>query len=123
MKCAPAGNRTRDPLVRNQTPYPLRHSVPLVAAIVSEKATVFTFSYRKAKATKFDLAVKKVEVTPGSTFEQAMMGSSPRCYIPTFVEIDPPVLEKIFEVFFTLYGHGGHLSCVIHMPQTKFCNP
>ena len=29
-----------------------------VAAIVSEKSTVFTFSYRKAKVTKFDLAVK-----------------------------------------------------------------
>ena len=29
-----------------------------LAAIVSEKSTVFTFSYRKAKVTKFDLAVK-----------------------------------------------------------------
>ena len=29
-----------------------------MAAIVSEKSTVFTFSYRKAKVTKFDLAVK-----------------------------------------------------------------
>ena len=29
-----------------------------LAAIVSEKFTVFTFSYRKAKVTKFDLAVK-----------------------------------------------------------------
>ena len=29
-----------------------------LAAIVSEKNTVFTFSYRKAYATKFDLAVK-----------------------------------------------------------------
>ena len=32
------------------------------AAIVSEKFTVFTFSYRKAQVTKFDLAVKKVKV-------------------------------------------------------------
>ena len=30
----------------------------LMAAIVSEKSTVFTFSHRKAKVTKFDLAVK-----------------------------------------------------------------
>ena len=30
----------------------------LLAAIVSEKSTVFTFSYRKAYVTKFDLAVK-----------------------------------------------------------------
>ena len=28
------------------------------AVIVSEKSTVYTFSYRKAYATKFDLAVK-----------------------------------------------------------------
>ena len=29
-----------------------------LAAMVSEKSTVFTFSYRKAYVTKFDLAVK-----------------------------------------------------------------
>ena len=29
-----------------------------LAAIVSEKSTVFTFSYRKALVAKFDLAVK-----------------------------------------------------------------
>ena len=29
-----------------------------LAAIVSEKSTVFTFSYRKAQVTNFDLAVK-----------------------------------------------------------------
>ena len=29
-----------------------------LAAIVSEKSTVFTFSYGKARVTKFDLAVK-----------------------------------------------------------------
>ena len=29
-----------------------------LAAIVSEKSTVFTFSYRKAQIKKFDLAVK-----------------------------------------------------------------
>ena len=68
-----------------------------MAAIVSEQSTVFTFFYRKAKVTNFDLAVKKVKVTPGSLFEQAMMDRSPRCFIPTFVEIGPPVPEKIFE--------------------------
>ena len=48
--------------------------------------------------TKFDLAVKYVKVTPGSSFEQTMMGLSPRCYIPSFVEIGLPVPEKkIFE--------------------------
>ena len=29
-----------------------------LVAIVAKKSTVFTFSYRKAKVTKFDLAVK-----------------------------------------------------------------
>ena len=42
-----------------------------------------------------------------------MMGRSPRCYIPSFVKIGPPVLEKkIFEGFFTIYGHSGHLGHV-----------
>ena len=71
-----------------------------VAAIVSEKSTVYPFSYRKASVTKFDRAVKKIKGTPGSSFEQTMMGRSPRCYIPTFVEIGLPVPEKkIFEGF------------------------
>ena len=30
--------------------------------------------------------------------------------------------EKI-QGFFTIYGHGGHLGCVTHMPLTKFRNP
>ena len=47
------------------------------AAIVSEKSTVFTFSYRKAYVTKFDLAIKLVKVTSGSSFEQFMMGWNP----------------------------------------------
>ena len=33
--------------------------------------------------------------------------------MPSFFEIDPPVLEKkIFEGFFTIYGHRGHLGHV-----------
>ena len=75
------------------------------ASIVSEKSTVFTFSYRKAYVTKFDLAVKQVKVTPGSSFEQTMMGWSPRCYMPSFEKIGPPVLEKkIFEGFLPYMG-------------------
>ena len=42
-------------------------------SIVSAKSTVFTFSYGKAQVSKFDLAVKKVKVTPGSSFIQTMM--------------------------------------------------
>ena len=36
-------------------PLPIFRSL---AAVVSEKSTVFTFSYRKAYVTKFDLAIK-----------------------------------------------------------------
>ena len=71
-----------------------------LAAKVSEKSTIFTFSYGKAQMTKFNLAVKLVKVTLGSSFEQTMMGRSPRCYIPSFVEIRLTVPEnKIFEGF------------------------
>ena len=59
--------------------------------MISEKFTVFTFSNRKAKVTKFDLAVKKVKVTLGSSFEQTIMGRSQQCYIPSFMEIGPQV--------------------------------
>ena len=34
-----------------------------------------------------------------------MMGWSPRCYIPSFVKIGPPVLEKkIFEGFYHIWA-------------------
>ena len=33
--------------------------------------------------------------------------------MPSFIEIGPPVPEKkIFEGFFSIYGHGGHLGHV-----------
>ena len=55
------------------------------------------------KVTKFDLAIKKDKVNPWSSFEQTMMGRSPRCYIQSFVEIGPLVLEnKIFLKGFTI---------------------
>ena len=76
-----------------------------LAAIVSEISSVFTFSYRKTFVTKFDLAVKLVEVTRGSSFEQPMMGWCHQCYIPSFMEIGLPVAEKmIFEGFFLYMG-------------------
>ena len=50
-----------------------------------------------------------------------MMDWSPRCYIPSCMKIGPPVLEKkIFEVFFTIYGHGGHLGHVTRIMLTNF---
>ena len=45
--------------------------------LVSEISTIFPFFNRKAKIIKFDLAIKKVKVTPGSSFAQTIMGRSP----------------------------------------------
>ena len=36
------------------------------------------------------------------------------------MEIGPPVLEKIFEGVFTIYGHGGHLGHVTSILLTIF---
>ena len=56
-----------------------------------------------------------------SSFEQIMMGWSPPCYIPSFVEISLPVpKKKIFEGFFTIYGHGGHLGHVTSIMSSNF---
>ena len=43
-----------------------------------------------------------------------MMGRSPCCYIPSFVKIGPPVLEKIFEGFLPYKGMVAILSCDQH---------
>ena len=39
-----------------------------------------------------------------SSFEQNIMGPSPRFYIPRFVENGPLILEKIFEGFLPYMG-------------------
>ena len=49
-----------------------------------------------------------------------MMGWSPGCYIPCFVEIVPSVQEKIFCRVFTIYGHGGHLGHVTSIMSSDF---
>ena len=49
-----------------------------------------------------------------------MIGWSPRYYIPSFVEIGPPVPEKkIFEGFLH-YRHGGHLGHVTSIMSSDF---
>ena len=58
-------------------------------------------------------------VTPGLSFEQTMMGRSSQCYIPSFMEIGPPVPEKILKGF-TIYGHGGHLGHVTSIMSSIF---
>ena len=83
-----------------------------LAAILSEKSTVFTFSYRNAYVTKFDLCVNLVKVNPGSSFVQTMMGWSPGCYIPSFMKIGPLVLEKkIFKGFYHIWAWRPSWSC------------
>ena len=50
-----------------------------------------------------------------------MMGWSPQCYIPSFVEIDLSVLEKKnFKGFFTIYGRGCHLGHVTSIMSSDF---
>ena len=50
-----------------------------------------------------------------------MMGRSPQCYIPSFMEIGRPVPEKkIFETFFTIYGLGSHLGHVTSIMSSNF---
>ena len=49
-----------------------------------------------------------------------MMGWSPQCYIPSFLEISPPVPEKkIFEGFLP-YRRGGHLGHVTSIISLDF---
>ena len=74
-----------------------------LAAIVSEKSTVFNFSYRKALVTKFDLAIKYVKVTPGLSFEQTMMGWSPRCYIPSTSFVEIRLWRRFFKGFYNMW--------------------
>ena len=50
-----------------------------------------------------------------------MMGWSPQCYIPSFVEISPPVPEKkIFEGFLPYIACGGYLGHVTSIMSTDF---
>ena len=49
-----------------------------------------------------------------------MMGRSPQCYIPSFVEIGPSVPEKKNFEGFTIYGRGGHLGHVTSIVSSDF---
>ena len=51
-----------------------------------------------------------------SSFEQTMMGRSPGCHIPSFVEIGPPVPEK---KVFTIYGRDQDAANKISFPLAK----
>ena len=49
-----------------------------------------------------------------------MMGWSPGCYIPSFVEIGPPLPEKKILKGFTIKGRGGHLGHVTSIMSSDF---
>ena len=85
-------------------------TIGLVNAYLS---LVVTFFHVKVYVSKIALVVKLVKVILGSSFEQTMMGWSPKHYIPSFSKISPLDLEKIFEWFYHIYGHGGHLGHMI----------
>ena len=82
--------------------------------------------HSKTQMTKFDL-VKMAKVNRGSSFEQTVMGPSPRCYIPSLVEIDQLVPEKkIVKGFDHIYMQTwwpcdpGHVT---QIPRTILCSP
>ena len=61
------------------------------------------------------------KVNPGSSFEQFMMGWSPRCYIPSFRKNQPAGSgEEDFLRVFTIYGRGGHLGHVTSIMLSHF---
>ena len=72
--------------------------------LVFKTSIVFTFSHGKAYVSKIDLAVKQVNVVLWASFDQTMMAWSLKYYIPSFVKIGLPVLEKIFEWFLSYMG-------------------
>ena len=59
-------------------------------------------------------------VTPGSSFEQTMMGWSPQCYIQSFEEIGTTVPEKKIRRVFTNYGRGSHLGHLTSLMSSDF---
>ena len=79
--------------------------------LVSEAFPVFPFSNRKAKIIKFDLAVQEVKVTSGSSFAQTIIGRSPRCYIPSSVMIDLPVVVK--KIFLAILPYKGMAAILV----------
>ena len=52
-----------------------------------------------------------------------MMGKSPQCDIPSYVEIGPPVPEKNIFMVFAIYGHDGHLGHVTWTIYINFRSP
>ena len=49
-----------------------------------------------------------------------MMGWSPRCYIPSFMEIGLLVREEKILKGFNIYAHGSHLDHVTSIMSSDF---
>ena len=61
---------------------------------------------------------------PGSSFAQTMMSWSLRCYIPSFVDIGPPVLEKkSFEWVLPYMGVAAILVMLSRSREQTFVPP
>ena len=78
---------------------------------------LLTFSPMYKPVSKTDLAVKLVMVILEPSFEQTMMGWSPRYYISSFMKIDPLVLEKIFWHFLAFVSMAAMLSIRPRFPH------
>ena len=103
------------PRLRNDLDLKLSHLLPTFrsqAATVSKVSIVFTFPHIQTYVSKTDLAVLVKVILPRAiSFEQSTMGWSPRTYIPSFVKMDPPVLEKkTFEHFRAFVSMAAMLS-------------
>ena len=57
-----------------------------------------------------------------STLKKAMMGQSSRCYKPSFVEIGPPVPEKILKGFYHILAWWPSWPCDLDAANT-FLSP
>ena len=81
------------------------------------------------KAQKRDRTIREAKTKALISYREADLRlcfricKKPVFYIPSFVKIGPPVLEKKSLRVFTIYGRGGHSGHVTQMPRAKFRSP
>ena len=86
------------------------------AAIVSEKSTVFTFSYKKKTHELQNLTLRKIGQGQYKViFEQTTMGLSPNATYQVLWKSVHRFLRFFKTFFFTTYGLGGHLDHVANI--------
>ena len=94
-----------------------------LAAIVSEKSTVFTFSYRKAKVIKFDLAVNRSRSLHGHHLKKQDGLESPMLHTKFRENRLAGSGEKNFSRVLTIYRHGRHLGQVTKCREQTLVPP